>query len=262
MNTSKIKLIFLIFGSILFFSCVSQRKTILLQTETKVPTNKVITTDTHNKITRIQKGDELYVRVSSLEENEKYNFFNIAISGMSLMNNQAIALAGYVVDQQGNINLPVVGNINIEGLTLNEAGKKIEEIVAPYVNKPTVSIRLIDKNVTILGYVKSPGQYDMSHERMNILQAIGKAGDILDYGNRRKVLIVREEENKVERVYVDLTNDAILTSEFYYLKPGDVIYVEPMKRRLWGVNNFPFGLLLTAASTTILILTYVKTYAK
>jgi polysaccharide export outer membrane protein len=257
MYKSKINSLFIIcIGCTLFFSCVPQRKIVLLQHKGKVERDSVISVSTTTKVTRIQKGDEVYVRVSSLEENERYNFFNTGISGMSLVNNQAISLAGHIVDQKGNIILPVVGNINIEGLTLEEAGRKIQEVVAPYINKPTVSVRIINRNVTVLGFVRMPGQYDISHERMNILQAIGRAGDITDYGNRRKVLVIREREGKIERTYLDLTKDNILASEFYYLKPGDVIYVEPMRRRLWGINNFPFALLLSAATTTILYLNY------
>jgi polysaccharide biosynthesis/export protein len=260
MNKSKIGILFTIcIGCTLFFSCVPQRKIILLQHKGKVEADSIMAVRTSTKVTRIQKADEVYVRVNSLEENERYNFFNTGISGMSLMNSQAISLAGHVVDRYGNITFPVVGDIKIEGLTLDEAGKKIQETVAPYINKPTVTVRIINKNVTILGFVRTPGQYEITHERMNVLQAIGRAGDITDYGNRRKVLIIREQENKIERKYVDLTKDGILASDFYYLKPGDIIYVEPMKRRLWGINNFPFAILLSAATTTVLILNYIYT---
>ena len=259
MNKAKIKFLFaIIIGSTLLFSCVPQRKMVLLQHHGNIENNTLLAVKSEFKVPRIQKGDELYVRVTSFEENERYNFFNLSLPGMNVFNNQVLSLVGHVVDINGNITFPVVGDIKVEGLTLEEAGKKIEEAVTPYVNKPTVSVRIINKNVTVIGYVREPGQFDISHERMNILQAIGRAGDFQDYGNRKKVLLIREEDNKIERIYIDLTKEDILESDYYYLKPGDIIYVEPLRRRIWGINNFPFALLIGALTPAVLIYNLVK----
>ena len=102
--------------------------------------------------------------------------------------------------------------------------------------------------------------YVFNYKTVNILQAIGYANDIATFGNRKHVLIVREEGDHRSRHFVDLTSDELLASEFYMVKSNDVIFVEPMKVKKWGLDTFPYDLLLSIASLTIVVLTFMINY--
>jgi polysaccharide export outer membrane protein len=145
---------------------------------------------------------------------------------------------------------------------LLEASDKIEEELSQYLLYPSVFVRFINNKVTVLGEVNQPGVYVFNYKNVNILQAIGYANDIATFGNRNKVLIVREEGEYRSKEYVDLTSDELLESEFYMVKSNDVIYVEPLKSKKWGMDTFPYDLLLSMVSLTIVVLTFMVTYLK
>ena len=105
-----------------------------------------------------------------------------------------------------------------------------------------------------------PGVYVFNYKSVNILQAIGYANDIATFGNRKNVLIIREEGEYRSKHEIDITSDALLTSEYYMVKSNDIIYVEPLKSKKWGMDTFPYDLLLSMASLTIVVLTFMVTY--
>lgn len=203
----------------------------------------------------IRQGDELYIQVTSADENKT----NFSQDRNSLTVRDPSVLS-YAVDPEGYIKLPYIDRIKLDGLTLTEASDKIEEELSQYLLYPSVFIRFVNNKVTILGEVHRPGVYVFNYKSINILQAIGYANDIAVFGNRRNVLIVREEGDYRSRHYVDLTSDELLASEFYNLKSNDIIYVEPLKSKKWGMDTFPYELLLSVASLTIVVLTFFITY--
>lgn len=203
----------------------------------------------------IRQGDELYIQVSSADEN-KTNFSQ----ERSTVTVRDPSVLSYAVDPEGYIKLPYIDKIKLDGLTLTEASDKIEEELSQYLLYPSVFIRYVNNKVTILGEVQRPGVYVFNYKSINILQAIGYANDIAVFGNRKKVLIVRDEGAYRARHYVDLTSDELLSSEFYNIKSNDIIYVEPLKSKKWGMDTFPYELLLSVASLTIVVLTFMITY--
>jgi polysaccharide export outer membrane protein len=119
-------------------------------------------------------------------------------------------------------------------------------------------VSFVNKNVTVIGMVENPGRYFYSGENINIFQALGLAGDIQEYGDREKVVILRESNGRIRKNSVDLTDKSLFISDFYYLKSGDIVYVEPLNRRVWGIDQVPFSLILSAATTSLLIFDYIR----
>lgn len=150
---------------------------------------------------------------------------------------QVLANMTFLIDYQGNINFPVLGFVKLAGLTRLEAIEKLQGMIEEYVAGAVVNIQVRNFKVTVLGQVARPGTYTMSSDRVTILEALGMAGDLQSTGLRKNVLVVRELDGKRQEFRLDLTSKDIFTSEAYYLRQNDVIYVEPNKgARFEGQN--------------------------
>ncbi len=237
-------------------SCVSNKQSVYVQTQE----GKAVKPDfqPYLKSTRtIQPDDELYIRVKSDDDLST----NVPVrSDDYYLANTDITLLTYTVNEQGFIRYPNIGEIKLQNLSLDEAGKAMEKALVGFLSYPTVTVKFTLKNVTVLGEVNRPGRYNFDEQQVNIFQALGYAGDISYYGNRKRVMLLREENNIITRNYIDLTNESLIESFYFYVKPDDVIYVEPLKRRGWGMQAFPFGVFISALSTLVIILTYMQLY--
>lgn len=173
-------------------------------------------------------------------------------------------ISGYTVDQEGNIDFPVLGKVYVAGMKREElaAYLKNELITKNLVKDPIVTVEFMNLCVTVLGEVNSPGRYAIDRDRFTLLDALSLAGDLTIYGNRKKVMILRKE-GEVQRVYgVDLTSgDYVYTSPAYYLQQNDVVYVEPngVKSRESTVNgntvrSASFWMSLASFLTSIIVL--------
>lgn len=201
----------------------------------------------------IRPGDELYIRVTSSDESPT------SFAQESTTQIHDPALLSYAVDDDGMIKLPYVNKIKVSGMTLAAASEMIEKDLSQYLYFPSVFIKFVNKKVTILGEVNAPGVYVFNYKNINILQAIGYARDVTDWGNRKKVLMIREDGAKKIKKYIDLTDDDLLVSDYYFIKSNDIIYVEPLKRKKWGMNTVPYNLILSIISTAIVIMTFINT---
>ncbi len=241
-------ILFFIFLSAMF-SCVSNKEALYVQ-----PKDNKVNFDAYLKAANtIKIGDELYIRVNS--EKEETNIFSQW--GDNTMAQRDITLASYQVNQEGSIRFPLIGYVQLKGLSLDEASSVIEKALIGMINNPVVTVRFVNKTVTVLGEVNAPGRYDFPDQNINIFQALGYAGDIAYYGNRKHVMIIRKTNNTIERHFIDLTDEHLLESGFYYILPGDILYVEPLKRKRWGFQAFPWGIAMGIVSTTLVILTYL-----
>ncbi len=202
----------------------------------------------------IRQGDELYIKVTSADETQTN--FNQETQQYAA----DPSLVSYTVDEKGNIKLPYINRIKLSGLTLVEASDHIERELAQYLLYPSVFIRFVNNKVPILGDVNNPGVYVFNYKNVNILQAIWYANDIATFGNRRNVTIVREEGEYRSKYEIDLTSDELLASKYYMVKSNDIIYVEPLKGKKWGMDTFPYDLVLSIASLSIVMLTFMITY--
>ncbi len=202
----------------------------------------------------IRPGDELYIRITSADESptsltgltaDRY------ISDPSLMS--------YIVNPEGAIKLPYIGRIQVTDLTLGQASDSIESSLSQYLNYPSVFIKFVNNKITVLGEVNRPGVYLFNYKNVNILQAVGYANDIGIFGNRKRVLLIREEGIVKTKHYLDVTSDKIFESPWYLLKSNDIVYVEPLRRKKWDMNTIPYNLILSVISTGIVIVTFINT---
>jgi polysaccharide export outer membrane protein len=134
---------------------------------------------------------------------------------------------GYLVDKNGFINFPVIGKIALSGLTKEEAQDKMTDLIKVHVKNPIVNVRFQNFKVTVIGEVNQPASFNVATEKINVLEALGLAGDMTAYGRRENVLIIREKDGMRTTTRINLNSKEVLTSPFFYLQQNDVVYVEP-----------------------------------
>lgn len=180
----------------------------------------------NNARSTIQKGDQLIIFVSA-KNMEVVRPFN-----QNYYNSQSIGAVNspnteksYLVDPSGNIDFPVIGELNTTGKTLEDLKSELSEKISTYVKDPTVTVRLANFKVTILGEVNRPGQYTIPEAQPSILNAIGLAGDLTMYGERNNIMLVRNENGTITKQRVNLMDPDFINSAAFLLKQGDVIYV-------------------------------------
>lgn len=193
----------------------------------------------------LQPGDILSVRISSLTP-EEYDFFRQAGStGASGGTGEDPLLSGYLIDPDGTIELPVVGRIQLAGLTIPEARQAIHTKVDGYLKSPTVHVKLLNFNYTVLGEVNGQGTYATYNPKYSVLEAVGEAGGLTEFADRANVKIVRRRGEQVDIAFVNLLDDNFIESPYYYLKPNDLIIVRPLKAKTFSTfttRNITFGL--------------------
>lgn len=248
------KNIFLLFICFLFFvtSCKTKEKPSEINYMQNVE-QIAIETAANSQISTIQKGDQLVVFVSSKDMevvrpfNQNY-YNNLAPTSVSSPNTEKV----YLVDSNGNIDFPVLGRLNTEGKTLEQFKSELTNLVSKYVKQPTVTIRLANFKVTILGEVNRPGQYSIPDAQTTLLNAIGLAGDLTLYGKRDDILMVRNENGQMTKARIDLMDSNFINSPYFSLKQGDVIYVSSNKTKEKISRQDPnTGIYIAIAGTVI-----------
>jgi len=185
---------------------------------------------------KIMPKDVLTITVNTVNP-EAAAPFNLTVP--TSFNNQSRStysqpiLQTYLVDNEGTIDYPVLGRIKVGGLTKRECETMIHDKIKPYLNaneKPVVTVRMSSYSISVLGEVARPGSYQVSREKINILEALAQAGDLTIYGVRENVKLIREDAKGKKQIYHINLNDAnLLTSPYYYLQQNDIVYVEPNK---------------------------------
>lgn len=164
---------------------------------------------------------------------------------------------GYTVNDSGYIKLPLIGNQFVKGLTTDEISTLLEEKLDEFLKFPTVNVKLANFRISILGEVKSPGNYYFFENEVTLFQAISNAGDMTDFGDRTKIKLVRKLDSGSKVVHLDLSKIDQLTSEYYFLQPHDVVYVEPVKAKVFSINVRPFTFAMSVASISLVVLSLV-----
>jgi len=206
---------------------------------------------------RLQPRDIISVKVKTLDV-ESSAYFNIETGGgFNMFNPAAIYLNGYSIDDNGNINLPDIGAVKVGGLTVVECQNKIQESLGTYLNKATILVKLVSFRITVVGEVRNPGQYFIYNDQVTLLEGLGMAGDLTDFGNRENITLIRQTGGKMGGIRLNLRDPGILTSKFYYLQPNDVVYVQPVKAKITRGNVGTLnvvGIVVTAVSTALTII--------
>jgi polysaccharide export outer membrane protein len=229
-------------------SCVTNKMVTYLQEHEESPyTGEFIPPEDY----LIKPNDNLYIRVTTLDPSYA-NIFNVmGEQGYMRADEASAQLLSYPVGIEGTVDLPYVGPIEVAGKTLDEAKKAIELVLAEYVTDASLTVKLVNNYVSVVGEVREPGLYAIYKDRLNIYQALSMAGDVSDYGNRYEISIIRQTNGESKVRVFDITDEKIIDSEFYYVMPNDVIYVKPVKGRYFSINTEPFTFVLTTLTAAI-----------
>jgi polysaccharide export outer membrane protein len=163
------------------------------------------------------------------------------------------------VGKDGTILLPVIGQVYVSGKTLEEIKNDLQVRVDVYYKDAIIDVKTAGIKINVLGEVNSPGTYTFYQNEVSIFDVLSTSGDLTELANREQIKILRHNNNIVSVHKLDLTSDALLSSEFYMLQPNDVLYVEPLRVKTWGVGQTgwqTFQTLLTTISSTFLIINY------
>lgn len=244
----------LIIVGLFFFSCVPQKNIEYMRDTEHLKTYNL----QKPEVDRIKPNDELYIRVSSFDE-VAFNFFSSQGGSNSTgVSDQSISLISYVVNENGNVYFPILGEVEVEGLTLLEATDKFKNLLKDYFNQPTILIKFVNKKISVLGQVQQPGHYTFTEKDLTILQALSLAGDVTEFGNRKEVTMLRKSGDKVISVVLNLAKNDFITSPYYYIQPGDIIYIKPLPSSRWNINTSSYSLLLSSITTFLLIWNYIS----
>lgn len=248
-------------------SCVSPKSIVYFQGDSLRLTSQEIT---QKYIPTIQSNDILSIVVGSLnaEANEVFNTpntFTTASTNYTTTGGGArVQPLGYLVDNDGNIEIPLIGRLKVSGLRTNDAADTIRVRLKNYLKEPSVIVRNLNFKVSVLGEVARPSVYVIPDEKISIPEVLSLAGDLTIYGRRTNIMVIREENGMRQYARLDLTSREVFNSAFYYLHKNDIIYVEPIKTRInatdRNVQLLPVVTSIVAAVSTlgILILNLTK----
>ncbi len=252
MHTMKRTLTYLLYACIALWcsSCVTSKKVNLLQEPTK-----------HNKIPeyadtlsyedyRLRIGDRIDVRVYSVDEQVKKLFTASGVSGSNMNNRYNVSsstgyaneLYTYLVLEDGTMDFPLVGKIQVRGMTTRQVKLRLEEELATFIRDygdykmVSVDVQVVQRMYSVISD-RGAGNFPIRREKLTIYEALAQAGDVGDWSDRSKVRIVREIEGKTQVIMFDVRSKDIINSEYYYVEPNDVIYVQQLRGKAFGISN-------------------------
>lgn len=234
-NIALCALSLLLLGTVILSSCGSSKEVVYFQdmqpgqTEITMSPMQVITVQPEDKISIIVNSrDPQLTDLFNLPYVSRQLGQSLRTTGLSTGTNNGIS--GYTVDANGNIDFPVLGKVHVAGMKREEIAEHIknELVTKNLVKDPVVTVEFMNLCVSVMGEVNNPGRFAIDRDRLTILDALSMAGDLTIYGNRQKVLVLRQEDGQ-QRVYgINLTSgEHVYTSSVYYLQQNDVVYVEP-----------------------------------
>ncbi len=243
--------------AVLFSSCVPQKKMLYMQVKDEADTLNTFYNEKNIEY-RMQPGDNLYIKVVSLDEQTTVLLNPTGGVGNYLNNDASIYLNSYTIDERGYLDFPLTGEILVKGLTTGEVKEKIQANLKKYLKEFVLIVKMVNFNLTLLGEVHRPGQYKVYQSSINLFEAVSMASDLTDFANREKVAIIRQTKEGSKVIYLDMTKRNILESDYFYLKPNDIVYVTPVKGKQFTFAQFPYGVVFGAISTALLLLNYFK----
>jgi len=273
----KRKILFSFVFPVFFFSCMTHPKNVVyFQDLNNYQQNIPIGNYSIAYDPVIQKNDELLITVMSPTLNQEavaqFNLPPVSFLAAGETNIQkSPIIQTYIVDSEGAIDFPVIGRISLAGMKKSQAIELMKDSISKHIEEPVIVLRIISFRVTVLGEVRMPGTKYAGKERMSILDAIGDAGDLTIYGDRKNVWLIRENDNgAINHIPFDLTSAELFTSPYYYLQQNDKIIVQPNRAKQLeskygtadgyrlSIYSMAFGVLSIITSTTLAIISLGK----
>ncbi len=227
MNVNITRMFYMAAALVLFASCKTANQLTYFENVDNLPESE----QALDYSTRIKPADELTITVNALvpEAAAPYNLSAVSImkSGETSESSTPTKIQTYIVDKDGNISFPILGEVHAEGKTTKELANYLRSRIEKEIDNPIVNVQLVNFRVNVLGAVLEPGSIEVKSERFSVLDALAAAGDMTVQGKRDNVLLIRDNNGKREFHRLNLKDAGIVNSPYFYLQQNDVIYVEP-----------------------------------
>ncbi len=263
---SNIKVYFFLLLTIVFLfpSCIKHREMIVMdqgEIEDDIRDYKELRVDraVKYKSYTLQAHDQLVIRINAFDGSTE-EFLNRSFASENQFSNNidftpaSLYFTSYNVDENGNIVLPILGRMNVAGKTINELKEKLDEEYSPYLKFASTTVKLANMRITILGEINTPGVHYLYNEKTTLLDAISLAGDFTDFANLERVKLIRQTRSGTKTVFINLGKPDFIYSEFYYIRPYDLIYVEPLKEKALDSSARSLGAVISAISVAAVII--------
>jgi len=239
-------------------SCVPQKKMMYMRIKSDADTLNEFVNDREVNY-KVQNGDNLYIKIVSMDQTTN-DILNPMGSGGGGGSNGGGAsyLSSYTVSEEGYLEFPLVGKLYVKNHTIEEITDLLTEQLNEYIKEFVVIVKLVNFNITILGEVSSPGQYNIYQTDVNLFEAIAMAGDMTDYSLRDQVTLIRKTKDGSSVHEVDMSKRSFLSSDYFYLQPDDIIYVKPIKMKQFAFTTFPYGMVMGTISFIIAMVALFK----
>jgi polysaccharide export outer membrane protein len=247
--------------AVVFASCVPQKKMLYLKDAEMVAEN--LSKEYVNDRTvdyKLQPGDNLFIRfINTIDERSAASLAGETSARSNYMSSDAsIYLQSYTLDEEGCIELPLTGKIELKNLTVDQAKDKMQNELDKFVNQTTLIVKLSNFNLTVLGEVNRPGMYKVYQSQINLFEAMALAGNMTNFAKKSDVKIIRQTDNGSEIITIDMGQADVLSSPYYYLKPNDIVYVEPLKIKQWGFTTFPYSTVFSIITLGVTLYSILK----
>jgi polysaccharide export outer membrane protein len=239
--------------TLIYSSCAERRNLVYFSNLAKQASSDKLV----DQSIKIQPSDLLRINVSSLNTES-----NILFASNTVANNNPNYFqepSGYRVNKNGDINYPVIGNVKVDGLTIAEAQDLVSSKLDKYLKKPIVEVQLLNFKITVIGEVNRPSSFTVTGDHINLLEALGMAGDMTVYGKRENILIIREQDGQRIMKRLNLNEENVLSSPFFTLRQNDIIYVEPDKSKAieYSPNTRIMPIVIASISAVAVLITAV-----
>ncbi|MEM8891591.1 MAG: polysaccharide biosynthesis/export family protein [Bacteroidota bacterium] len=211
---------------------------------------------------KIKALDNLMIKINAFDGSTQ-EFLNREFgvseqaNGQLNFNPESVYYVSYTVDAEGYLDLPIIGKFKANGLSTWELRDSLNVALKGHMELASTQVKLANLRVTVLGEVNNPGLQYMYNDKNNLLEMIGQAGDMTNFADRTRIQIIRQTETGTSSAYIDLSSPMALHSPYYYLMPGDVVYVEPIKPKAFDVSSTSLGVVFSAVTAATLIINLV-----
>lgn len=207
----------------------------------------------------LEPGNNVYINLSGLERFH-IESFSKTTGNYSNYTELFLYFQGYLIDDSGYVDLPIVGKVEVKGKSFKEARELIQARYKEFLKGVIVDVRLVSYDITLMGEVNRPGKYYFYKPNINILEAIAQSGNLSAFGDVKNVLVIRNKGAISESVKLDLTDTNVFKNSYYWLEPGDVVYVKPLRAKVLQVNSSAINLLFSTVSMIMALSTFVIVY--